>query len=76
MGYPDMQCLHVSLWVHHLEIDTIFDFINKRTDKVPVYWLAKEQCPPSITGGYAEISVSYNTYSVIRRVRLHGTFNS
>ena len=74
MADPDMTCMHVNLWVHHMDIDKLFDFITERIPEPPDYWISREACPSTITGGYAEINVSYNTYLMIRRVKEHGHF--
>lgn len=66
MGHPDMKCMHVNIWVHHMQIDELFDFLNGRIESAPPYWLNEQATPFSVTGGYAMISLPYDLYSELR----------
>lgn len=70
MGYPK-NTFFIIIYVHHMEIDALFDFLNDRTDTPPDYWLNKNATPPSISGGYAEINMCYEQYTNLRRVKEH-----
>jgi hypothetical protein len=49
----------------------MFDFINERTDIMPDYWLNDDSVPFSVSGGYIEVCVNYETYSYIRSIKEH-----
>ena len=74
MAYPNMNCMSITLYVHHMEIDSLFDFINGRTDNLPGYWVDPEDLPETISGGFLEINVNYEVYTRIREVREHSTW--
>lgn len=69
MGHPDMKCMHVNVWVHHMQIDELFDFLNGRVDAAPPYWLAEADVPFSVSGGYVMVTLPYNSYSDLRSAR-------
>jgi hypothetical protein len=69
MGMPDMKCMYVNVWVHHMQLDELFDFLNGRIEEVPPYWLNENQLPYSVTGGYVLISLPYDSYSNLRSHR-------
>lgn len=54
-----------------MEIDAMFDFINKRIDTPPNYWINPKDLPESITGGFLEVLINYKVYSSIREVADH-----
>ena len=66
MGKPDMKCMYINIWVHHMQIDELFDFLNGRIDEAPPYWLNEHKVPYSVSGGYVLISLPYNSYSDLR----------
>lgn len=74
MGYPNMNCMHITLYVHHMEVDALFDFINERTDKLPEYWINPKDLPETISGGFLEINVNYEVYTRIRGAKEHSTW--
>ena len=63
--------MNVRIFVHNMEVDAVFDFINKRTDIMPNYWINEIDVPLSVSGGYIEISVDYIIYSYIRSLKEH-----
>lgn len=75
MGYPDMKCMQILIYVHHMDIDAMFDYINGRIKKPPHYWINPKDLPESISGGFLQINVNYDVYTLIREVRLHSTWN-
>ena len=74
MGYPDMKCMKIKIYVHHMEIDSMFDFINQRISSPPEYWINPKDLPGSITGGFLEVFVDYDTYTSIREVSEHSNW--
>jgi hypothetical protein len=69
MGYPNNMCMHITIYVHHMQIDELFDFLNDRIDTPPPYWYHHEDAPYSISGGYAAVNVDYHNYQKIRTER-------
>jgi len=69
MSYPDMKCMIVNVWIHHMQIDEMFDFLSGRIDTPPPYWYNQEECPYTVTGGYAMISLDYAQFSNLRSVQ-------
>ena len=57
--------MHVNVWVHHMDIDPLFDFLNGRIKEIPNWYLSESKCPPSITGGYVEVALSFEAYSLL-----------
>ena len=64
-----MKCMAISVWVHHMQVDLLFDFLNGRVDTPPPYWLNEDQVPYSATGGYVLVSLPYDSYSNLRAYR-------
>ena len=64
-----MKCMSVVIWVHHMQIDELFDFLNERIETAPPYWYSQEVVPYSGTCGYIQISLPYNSNSDIRTAR-------
>ena len=54
-----------------MEVDSMFDFINGRTSMPPNYWINPKDLPGTISGGFLEILINYNTYTSIREVLEH-----
>jgi hypothetical protein len=69
MGHPDMKCMYINIWVHHMQVDLLFDFLNGRIDTAPPYWLNEHMVPYSATGGYVLVSLPYDSYSNLRSHR-------
>jgi hypothetical protein len=74
MKYPDMKCMQIKIYVHHMEIDKMFDFINERIDSPPSYWINPKDLPDSITGGFLEVLVPFDTYTNIREIQEHSNW--
>lgn len=66
---PNMKCMYVNIWIHHMQLDELFDFLNERIEAAPPYWLNEQTLPYSISGGYVVISLSYYSYSHLRSYR-------
>ena len=65
MGKANMTCMHINIWVHHMHIDPLFDFLNGRIKDAPNWYLSESKCPQSITGGYVEVQLSFEAYSML-----------
>ena len=39
MAEANMNCMIVNVWVHHMQVDELFDFLNDRIEVAPNYWL-------------------------------------
>lgn len=63
MAEANMNCMIVNVWVHHMQVDELFDFLNDRIEDAPNYWLNSEATPSSVTGGYVMISLPFESYS-------------
>ena len=42
-----MSCMIINVWIHHMQIDELFDFLNERIDRAPYYWLSEASVPAS-----------------------------
>lgn len=71
MAYPDMKCMQIKIYIHHMEIDAMFDFINGRIEMPVEYWVNPKDLPPSISGGFLEVLITYDTYTSIREKLVH-----
>lgn len=69
MAEANMKCMYVNVWVHHMQIDKLFDFLNNRIDDAPPYWLNENNTPYSISGGYVLVSLPYDSYTHLRSCR-------
>ncbi len=65
MGHPNMNCMYVNVWVHEMEIDMLFDFLNDRVSVPPKYWLSEAETPMSLSS-YLMVSLPYDSYSNLR----------
>ena len=63
MGKPNMECMIVNIWIHHMQVGELFDFLNNRIDEPPNYWYSESSVPRSVTGGYVMISLPFESYS-------------
>jgi hypothetical protein len=63
---PDMKCMYVNVWVHHMQLDELFDFLTERISEAPSYWLNEHGTPFSATGGYIMVTLPYDSYSNLR----------
>jgi hypothetical protein len=66
---PNMKCMYINVWVHHMQIDELFDFLNERIEEAPPYWLNEHSLPYSISGGHVLISLPYDSYQHLRAYR-------
>ena len=67
----ELKNMRMRIYVHNMEVDSMFDFINERTDIMPDYWLNDDSVPFSVSGGYIEVSIDYTTYSHMRSIKEH-----
>jgi|TARA_R110000764_G_scaffold1029_8_gene3921 hypothetical protein len=63
---PDMKCMYVNVWVHHMQLDELFDFLTDRIEEAPDYWLNESSSPFSVSGGYIMVTLPYDSYSNLR----------
>lgn len=68
MAYPIANMI-ITIYVHHMQIDELFDFLNDRIEDVPAYWYSEGDVPYSITGGYVAVQLDYESYAKVRRAR-------
>ena len=71
----DMTCMQIKIYVHHMEIDAMFDFINDRISTPSNYWINPQELPGTISGGFLEVYVTYMIYDKIRTIRTHNTWS-
>jgi hypothetical protein len=69
MGKPNYHCMHINIWVHHMDIDPLFDFLNGRIKEAPDWYLSESKCPASITGGYVSVALSFESYSMLSSLK-------
>lgn len=69
MARANMKCMQVVIWVHHMQIDELFDFLNERIKNAPPYWYDQSQLPYSVSGGYVQVVLPYESYSNLRSAR-------
>lgn len=70
MDYKDtMKFMAINIWIHHMQIDEMFDYLSGRVDTPPPYWYNHEQCPYTVTGGYVKISIPYGEFAKLRSTR-------
>jgi hypothetical protein len=67
----DLKDMHMRIYVHNMEVDAMFDFINGRADYMPDYWLNGDLVPFSVSGGYVEVCVNFASYTHIRSIKEH-----
>ncbi len=68
MAYPSSNMI-ITIYVHHMQIDELFDFMNDRISDAPAYWYSESDVPYSVTGGYAAVQLDYESYTKVRRAR-------
>jgi hypothetical protein len=69
MGKANMACMHINIWVHHMDVDQMFDFLNNRIKAAPDYYLSSEKAPNSVTGGYVSVALSFEAYSLLTSIK-------
>jgi hypothetical protein len=69
MGYPNNKCMVLTIYIHHMLVDELFDFLNDRIDTPPAYWFSESDAPYSISGGYIAIHLTYDQYAKVRSVK-------
>ena len=71
-----LEKMDISLLVHVMNVDEMFDFVNDRIQRPPIYYLSIDDTPPTISGGFVVITVEYITYTKIRQSRESGSYFS
>lgn len=61
-----MKFMAINIWIHHMQIDEMFDYLSGRIDTPPPYWYNHEECPYTVTGGYTKISIPYEMFTELR----------
>ena len=69
MGKANMACMHINIWVHHMDVDQMFDFLNNRIKAAPDYYLSPDKVPNSVTGGYVSVALSFESYSLLTSIK-------
>ena len=69
MGKANMACMHINIWVHHMDVDQMFDFLNSRIKTAPDYYLSPDKVPNSVTGGYVSVALSFEAYSLLTSIK-------
>lgn len=69
MSEANMKCFAISVWIHHMNVDQLFDFLHERITEAPPYWFSEAACPPSVTGGYVLVTLTYDQYDLLRNHR-------
>lgn len=65
MKNSDLECMQINIWVHHMQVDQLFDFLNGRIESAPDYYLNEKAAPDSVTGGYVQVALPFNSYSML-----------
>ena len=66
-----MNDTFVKIWVHNRESDLMMDFLLDRVATPPNYIIDAREVPKSITGGWIEMSISYDRYLKLRQFHDH-----
>lgn len=62
-----MNNTFVKIWVHNMEVDCMVDFLLDRIEKAPHYYTDIFNVPDSITGGWIELSITFERYLKLRQ---------
>lgn len=62
-----MNNTFVKIWVHNMEVDHMVDFLLGRLEKAPHYFIDNNNIPGSITGGWIELSITFERYLKLRQ---------
>lgn len=71
-----MNNTFVKIWVHNMEVDQMVDFLLERTKNAPTYFISEIYLPESITGGWIELSITFERYLRLRQTKDHTDFIS
>lgn len=66
MNDIDMKCFMISIYIHHMDVDMLFDFLHERVETPPPYWHSEASCPPSVSGGYVMVTLNYSQFDLLR----------
>lgn len=66
-----MNNTFVKIWVHNMEVDHMVDFLLGRVEKAPHYFTSNDSIPASITGGWIELSITFERYLKLRQSHEH-----
>ena len=73
-SYSNLKNMSIKIYVHHMSVDELYDYINGRIKTPPQYWINPKDLPGSISGGFLEVNLDYASYTLIREVQDHSTF--
>lgn len=62
-----MNNTFVKIWVHNMEVDRMVDFLLDRIEGAPHYFTNNSNIPESITGGWIELSITFERYLKLRQ---------
>lgn len=71
-----MNNTFVKIWVHNMEVDRMIDFLLERINDSPSYFISPTHLPESITGGWIELSITFERYLRLRQIKDHTDFIS
>lgn len=71
-----MNNTFVKIWVHNMEVDQMVDFLLERIKNAPTYFICETYLPESITGGWIELSITFERYLRLRQMKDHTDFIS
>lgn len=71
-----MENIFVKIWVHNMEVDKMVDFLLHRIEEIPHYFISDKDIPDSITGGWVELSITFEKYLRLRQHKDHVDFMS
>ena len=71
-----MNNIFVKIWVHNMEVDRMVDFLLERIKDAPTYFISETYLPESITGGWIELSITFERYLKLRQTRDYTDFIS
>jgi hypothetical protein len=66
-----MNNTFIKIWVHNRESDLMMDFLLDRVNEPPHYIIDYKEVPNSITGGWIEMSITYERYLKLRQSHDH-----
>jgi len=61
-----MKCFMISIYIHHMDVDMLFDFLHERVNTPPPYWHNEASCPLSVSGGYVMVTLNYSQFDLLR----------
>jgi hypothetical protein len=71
-----MNNTFVKIWVHNMEVDRMVDFLLGRIENAPHYFTHDKDIPDSITGGWIELSITFERYLKLRQITDHNCISN